>query len=253
MVQGRATTKGALESIDGVGDARVEKSTGRGSWNYCGANGWGTARMRRAGQLFEPIVDRDNLRLAAHKALRGKRSRLDARAFVADWASGWPELGTRGGFRAGPNRPPFRSRRDERRAKSFPRPPGAGSRWRTLRAASSPAPTRRVARGRGTTQSVERKAFPRGAWERVAELPSCMNLHSFPRSAWECLPIDAPRRPLLAAEAGPAGQECGTTSGANRSPCGLGRSIILIGRRGASGGRHSHAERGNEFIMGTRE
>lgn len=39
--------------------------------------------MRRAGHLFEAIVDRDNLRLAVHKALRGKRSKGDARAFVA--------------------------------------------------------------------------------------------------------------------------------------------------------------------------
>ena len=39
--------------------------------------------MRRAGRLFEQIVARDNLRLAVHKALRGKRSKGDARAFVA--------------------------------------------------------------------------------------------------------------------------------------------------------------------------
>jgi hypothetical protein len=39
--------------------------------------------MRRANHLFEPIVERENLRLAAHKALRGKRSKVDARAFVA--------------------------------------------------------------------------------------------------------------------------------------------------------------------------
>src|SRR4051812_32349424 len=43
----------------------------------------GVARMRRTGRLFEHIVDRDNLRLAVHKALRGKRAKLDARAFVA--------------------------------------------------------------------------------------------------------------------------------------------------------------------------
>lgn len=40
--------------------------------------------MRRAGHLFEQILDRDNLRLAFHKALRGKRSRADARAFGQD-------------------------------------------------------------------------------------------------------------------------------------------------------------------------
>jgi hypothetical protein len=39
--------------------------------------------MRRAGNLFERIVERDNLRLAVHKALRGKRSKRDARAFVS--------------------------------------------------------------------------------------------------------------------------------------------------------------------------
>ena len=39
--------------------------------------------MRRANHLFERIVDRENLRLAVHKALRGKRSKGDARAFVA--------------------------------------------------------------------------------------------------------------------------------------------------------------------------
>jgi hypothetical protein len=39
--------------------------------------------MRRTGHLFERIIDRDNLRLALHQALRGKRSRPDARAFVA--------------------------------------------------------------------------------------------------------------------------------------------------------------------------
>jgi RNA-directed DNA polymerase len=39
--------------------------------------------MRRANHLFERIVDRDNLRLAVHKALIGKRSKTDARAFVS--------------------------------------------------------------------------------------------------------------------------------------------------------------------------
>jgi RNA-directed DNA polymerase len=38
--------------------------------------------MRRANHLFERIADRDNLRLAVHKALIGKRSKGDARAFV---------------------------------------------------------------------------------------------------------------------------------------------------------------------------
>ena len=39
--------------------------------------------MRRANHLFERIVERDNLRLAVHKALKGKRSKRDARSFVA--------------------------------------------------------------------------------------------------------------------------------------------------------------------------
>ncbi len=40
--------------------------------------------MRRTGNLFEQVVDRENLRLAVSKALRGKRSRYDARQFVAN-------------------------------------------------------------------------------------------------------------------------------------------------------------------------
>ena len=40
--------------------------------------------MKRAGHLFDRIVDRDNLRLAVYKALKGKRSKRDARAFVSD-------------------------------------------------------------------------------------------------------------------------------------------------------------------------
>ena len=39
--------------------------------------------MRRAGNLFEGIIDRENLRLAVNKALRGKRSKVDARRFVS--------------------------------------------------------------------------------------------------------------------------------------------------------------------------
>jgi retron-type reverse transcriptase len=37
--------------------------------------------MKRAGNLFERIVERDNLRLAVHKALRGKRDRPEAIEF----------------------------------------------------------------------------------------------------------------------------------------------------------------------------
>jgi hypothetical protein len=40
--------------------------------------------MKRAGNLFERIVDRDNLRLAFSKAVRGKRDRRDARNFAED-------------------------------------------------------------------------------------------------------------------------------------------------------------------------
>jgi RNA-directed DNA polymerase len=38
--------------------------------------------MKRTGNLFEQIVARDNLRLAFHKALRGKRARRDAQQFA---------------------------------------------------------------------------------------------------------------------------------------------------------------------------
>lgn len=38
--------------------------------------------MKRMGNLFDQIVERANLRLAVHKALRGKRHRPDARAFT---------------------------------------------------------------------------------------------------------------------------------------------------------------------------
>ncbi len=40
--------------------------------------------MKRAGNLFDAILDRDNLRRAVARALRGKRDRPDARRFVAD-------------------------------------------------------------------------------------------------------------------------------------------------------------------------
>lgn len=39
--------------------------------------------MRRANNLFERIIERENMRLAVYKALRGKRSKGDARAFVS--------------------------------------------------------------------------------------------------------------------------------------------------------------------------
>ena len=83
MVQARVTTKASLEQVVGVGEARIEKYGGRVleflQRQYDGEGG----PMRRAGQLFERIVERDDLRLAAHKALRGKRSKADARAFMS--------------------------------------------------------------------------------------------------------------------------------------------------------------------------
>ena len=38
--------------------------------------------MKRTGNLFERIVERENFRLAVAKALRGKRQRPDARRFL---------------------------------------------------------------------------------------------------------------------------------------------------------------------------
>lgn len=40
--------------------------------------------MQRVGNLFDSIIDYQNLRLAFHKAMKGKRDRKDARAFAAD-------------------------------------------------------------------------------------------------------------------------------------------------------------------------
>ena len=48
--------------------------------------------MKRAGQLYDSIADWDNLRLAAAKALRGKRTRRDAREFVAYWEENLGEM-----------------------------------------------------------------------------------------------------------------------------------------------------------------
>ena len=39
--------------------------------------------MKRAGRLFDAVLDRDNLRLAVHKALKGKRGRADACAWIS--------------------------------------------------------------------------------------------------------------------------------------------------------------------------
>ena len=38
--------------------------------------------MKRAGNLFEAIVDRDTLRAAFHRACRGKRGRAEVRRFA---------------------------------------------------------------------------------------------------------------------------------------------------------------------------
>ena len=43
--------------------------------------------MRRVGHLFEQIVDRDNLRRAVHKALKGKRDRPDVQAWLGQLES----------------------------------------------------------------------------------------------------------------------------------------------------------------------
>src|SRR5262245_29622414 len=42
----------------------------------------GRMPMKRTGNLFDRIVERDNLRLAFRKALRGKRDRRDAQRFA---------------------------------------------------------------------------------------------------------------------------------------------------------------------------
>lgn len=49
--------------------------------------------MRRTGHLFDRVVDRENLRVAVGKALRGKRSKADARAFVSDLDANLDEVG----------------------------------------------------------------------------------------------------------------------------------------------------------------
>ena len=43
--------------------------------------------MKRTANLFDEVVEWKNLRLAAYKAFRGKRTRLDARQFARqlDW------------------------------------------------------------------------------------------------------------------------------------------------------------------------
>lgn len=55
--------------------------------------------MKRVGHLFDQIPDRDNLRLAFHKALRGKRSRGDAREFARNLDGNLDDLAA--GLRAG--------------------------------------------------------------------------------------------------------------------------------------------------------
>ena len=76
MVQARATTKAALEKIAGVGDARIEKYGPRVLEFLHQQWGGDDERMQPSdGHLFERIVERDNLRLAVSKALRGKRSK----------------------------------------------------------------------------------------------------------------------------------------------------------------------------------
>jgi RNA-directed DNA polymerase len=55
--------------------------------------------MRRANHLLDRIADRENLRIAVHKALKGKRDRHDARALVATLDASLDEL--RGGILRG--------------------------------------------------------------------------------------------------------------------------------------------------------
>lgn len=48
--------------------------------------------MKRAGHLFERIVERENLRHAFHRAARGKRDRSDARIFAGDLENNLQEI-----------------------------------------------------------------------------------------------------------------------------------------------------------------
>lgn len=50
--------------------------------------------MKRVGNLFDRIADRENLREAVVRALRGKRDRADSRAFVDRWETHLSELRT---------------------------------------------------------------------------------------------------------------------------------------------------------------
>ena len=80
MVTDRATTREALEKIDGVGDARGQvRSTVPGTADEAA----GSASMKRTGGLFDAILEHDNLREAVYRALKGKRHRPEAR----DWTS----------------------------------------------------------------------------------------------------------------------------------------------------------------------
>ncbi len=60
--------------------------------------------MKRVGKLFERVTDRDNLRLAFARALRGKRDRADARRFSASLDGNLDEMAEQvrsGAFPAG--------------------------------------------------------------------------------------------------------------------------------------------------------
>jgi hypothetical protein len=82
MVQAKAPHRAALEKIAGVGDARIEKYGARMLEVLFGL-GRGR-RMKRAGSPFERALDRDNLRSAVGKAMRGKRDRPDVVAFLSE-------------------------------------------------------------------------------------------------------------------------------------------------------------------------
>ena len=103
---GRATTKSDLEKIDGRGRCPDREVRRRDSSSCSTGNGRGKGPepMRRAGHLFDQIADRENLRMAAYKALRGKRSKEDACAFVANLDESLSAMRTgliRGDIRAG--------------------------------------------------------------------------------------------------------------------------------------------------------
>ena len=81
MVQARATTRAALEKIAGVGERGSRSTAPRILDSLRQWSGTEPVRMRRAGNLFERIIDRENLRLAVTRPCeasgpRAMRARL---------------------------------------------------------------------------------------------------------------------------------------------------------------------------------